>query len=66
MTEEAKVGVRTVRQDFKKKIDVAKTGKTISEDEAKVYETELQKAVDSAIKDIELLEKKKNEEIMKV
>lgn len=66
MTEEAKVGVRTVRQDFKKKIDAAKTGKTISEDEAKVYETELQKAVDSAIKDIELLEKKKNEEIMKV
>ncbi len=66
MAEEAKVGVRTVRQDFKKKIDAAKTGKTISEDEAKVYETELQKAVDSAIKDIELLEKKKNEEIMKV
>ncbi len=58
--------MRTVRQDFKKKIDAAKSGKTISEDEAKVYETDLQKAIDSAIKDIEILEKKKNEEIMKV
>jgi ribosome recycling factor len=38
MTEEAKVSIRTVRQDFKKKIDSAKSGKTISEDEAKVYE----------------------------
>jgi len=66
MTEEAKVGVRTVRQDFKKKIDSAKTGKTISEDEAKDYEVELQKAIDSAIKDIDILEKKKHEEIMKV
>lgn len=66
MTEEAKVGIRTVRQDFKKKIDTAKTGKAISEDEAKVYEADLQKSIDHAMKDIEVLEKKKNEEIMKV
>lgn len=66
MTEEAKVGIRTVRQDFKKKIDTAKSGKAISEDEAKVYEADLQKSIDHAMKDIEVLEKKKNEEIMKV
>ena len=43
MTEEAKVSIRTVRQDYKKKIDAAKAAKTISEDEAKGYEADLQK-----------------------
>jgi ribosome recycling factor len=66
MTEEAKVSIRTVRQDFKKKIDSAKSGKTISEDEAKVYEWDLQKAIDAAIKEVDIIEKKKEEEIMKV
>ncbi len=66
MTEEAKVGIRTVRQDFKKKIDSAKITKTISEDEAKDYEADLQKAIDASIKEIDLLEKKKTEDIMKV
>ena len=66
MTEEAKVWVRTVRQDYKKKIDSAKTGKTISEDEAKDYEGDLQKAIDASIKELDILEKKKEEEIMKV
>jgi ribosome recycling factor len=66
MTEEAKVSIRTVRQDFKKKIDTAKANKEISEDEAKGYESDLQKAIDAAIKDIDALEKKKEEDIMKV
>ncbi len=66
MTEEAKVWVRTVRQDFKKKIDSAKSGKMISEDEVKAHEADLQKAIDIATKEIEALEKKKIEEIMKV
>jgi ribosome recycling factor len=55
-----------VRQDYKKKIDSAKTGKTISEDEAKDYEGDLQKAIDASIKELDILEKKKEEEIMKV
>ena len=66
MTEEAKVSIRTVRQDYKKKIDTAKSGKTISEDEAKAYEADLQKAIDIAIKDVDGIEKKKEEDIMKV
>jgi ribosome recycling factor len=66
MTEEAKVSIRTVRQDYKKKIDTAKSSKTISEDQAKDYEADLQKYIDAAIKEIEILEKKKEEEIMKV
>jgi ribosome recycling factor len=35
MTEDGKVGIRNVRQDYKKKIDLAKSQKEISEDEAK-------------------------------
>ncbi len=66
MTEDAKVSIRTVRQDYKKKIDTAKSGKTISEDEAKAYEADLQKAIDIAIKEVDVIEKKKEEDIMKV
>ena len=66
MTEEAKVSIRTVRQDYKKKVETAKAGKTISEDEAKAYEADLQKGVDIVMKEIEAIEKKKSEDIMKV
>ena len=66
MTEEAKVSIRTVRQDYKKKIDAAKAAKTISEDEAKGYEADLQKWVDIVMKEIEAIEKKKSGDIMKV
>lgn len=64
--EEGKVSIRTVRQDFKKKIDSAKAEKTISEDEAKSYEGDLQRQIDLASKDAEALLKAKEEEIMKV
>ncbi len=66
MAEEGKVGIRNVRQDFKKKIDHAKSEKEISEDEAKTYENDLQKAIDAAMKEMESLLKHKEEEIMKV
>lgn len=64
--EDGKVGIRTVRQDFKKKIDNAKANKEISEDEAKSYETDLQKQIDAAIKEVDSLLKTKEEDIMKV
>ncbi|MBP9779915.1 ribosome recycling factor [Candidatus Gracilibacteria bacterium] len=66
LAEDGKVGIRTVRQDHKKKIDAAKANKEISEDEAKGYEAELQKEVDASIKEVEVLIKKKEEDIMKV
>ncbi len=66
LTEEGKVGIRTVRQDYKKKIDTAKTNKEISEDEAKVYEADLQKKVDASIKEVDEMLKVKEVEIMKV
>jgi ribosome recycling factor len=64
--EEGKVGIRNIRQEFKKKIDTAKTNKEISEDEAKGYETSLQKDIDGGIKQIEEMLKAKEVEIMKV
>ncbi len=66
MTEEWKVWIRTVRQDFKKKIDHAKAEKEISEDAAKSYEDILQKDIDSAMKEVESFLKTKEEEILKV
>ncbi len=66
MLEEGKVGIRNVRQDYKKKIDTAKSSKEISEDIAKNLESDLQKWVDQAGKEIEALMKKKEEDIMKV
>jgi ribosome recycling factor len=66
LAEDGKVWVRTVRQDHKKKIDTAKANKEISEDEAKAYESELQKQIDASIKEVDSLIKKKEEDIMKV
>ena len=64
--EEWKVGIRNIRQDFKKKIDKAKADKEISEDEAKNHEASLQKEIDKGIKEIEEMLKVKEVEIMKV
>jgi ribosome recycling factor len=66
MTEDAKVSIRNVRQDYKRKLDTAKNDKTESEDTIKVYETELQRVVDIVIKEIDTLEKHKESEVMKV
>jgi ribosome recycling factor len=66
LSEEGKVGIRNTRQEFKKKIDKAKADKEISEDEAKGYETNLQKEIDGGIKQIEEMLKVKEVEIMKV
>ena len=65
-TEDAKVSIRNVRGDYKKKIDSAKSEKTISEDEAKMHETNLQKAIDNAIKEVEALFAEKEKDIMKI
>ncbi len=66
LTEEWKVSIRNIRQDYKKKIDSAKSLKTISEDEAKIHEADLQKHIDASIRDIEKMLEKKEEDIMKV
>lgn len=64
--EEGKVGIRNIRQEFKKKIDKSKADKEISEDEAKTHEANLQKEIDKWIKQIEEMLKTKEIDIMKV
>lgn len=64
--EDAKVSVRTARQDSLKDIKVAKDWKEITEDDVKDLETKLQKMVDEANKKIDEITKKKDEDIMKV
>jgi len=65
-SEEAKVSVRTARQDSLKDIKIAKDSKEITEDDIKDYDVKLQKMVDEANKKIEEMTKKKEEDIMKV
>ncbi len=64
--EEWKVWIRNVRAEYKKNIDKAKAEKTISEDEAKAYEGDLQKKIDAAVKQLEEIIKTKEGDIMKV
>jgi len=66
MAEDAKVSVRTSRQDSLKDIKKAEDNKEISEDMRKNYETDLQKLVDDANKKIEEIFKQKEVDIMKI
>ena len=66
LAEDAKISIRNIRGDFKKKIDSAKSEKTISEDEAKLHETNLQKQIDTTIKAVESLFADKEKDIMKI
>ncbi len=64
--EDAKVSIRNVRGDFKKKIDQAKNEKTVSEDDAKRLETDLQKQIDASIKEVETIFAAKEKDILTV
>ena len=64
--EDAKVSIRNVRGDFKKKIDQAKNEKTVSEDDAKRLETDLQKQIDASIKEVETIFATKEKDILTV
>ncbi len=66
MAEDAKVAIRSVRSDFHKEIQKAKTEKTLSEDVIKGYEEDLQEAINEANKKVDELARTKEEEIMKV
>lgn len=66
LAEEAKVSVRNVRADAMKTIKKAEDDKTISEDERKDLESDLQKKIDDANKKIEEHCKLKEADIMKV
>jgi ribosome recycling factor len=61
--EGARVMIRDARADFRNGLQKAKNEKTISEDEFKKDETELQKITDEFIKKLEDLSGKKEVEI---
>lgn len=66
LAEEAKVSVRNVRADAMKNIKKAEDDKTISEDERKDLESDLQKKIDEANKKIDEHCKHKEADIMKI
>lgn len=65
LAEEAKVSVRNARQESLKDIKKAWDNKEISEDIVKQYESDLQKLIDEANKNIDEHYRKKDEDIMK-
>ena len=66
MSEEAKIAIRNIRQEYMKKIDIAEKAKEISEDAVKSKKADLQKDIDASIGQIEQLLKNKEEDIMKI
>lgn len=66
VAEQQKVVVRNVRRDVKKAIDTAQKGKTLTEDDAKRGDEQLQKITDEHIKKIDKLVEEKTKDIMQV
>ncbi|PIZ01818.1 ribosome recycling factor, partial [Candidatus Gracilibacteria bacterium CG_4_10_14_0_8_um_filter_38_28] len=64
LSEEGKVTVRNIRQDYLKKIK--SQDESVSEDIVKQQEKDLQKSIDEAIVLVDKMTKHKEEEIMKI
>jgi len=64
--ENAKVAVRNVRRDGMETVKRLEKSKEISEDEQKAHETDIQKATDAVISEIESALEAKSAEIMQV
>lgn len=66
LSEDGKIAIRNIRQDYLKKIKAAETAKEVWEDILKWYEKDLQKAIDDEIAKVDTMLKHKEEEIMKI
>ncbi|MBQ3423916.1 MAG: ribosome recycling factor, partial [Clostridia bacterium] len=66
MVEEGKVAIRNIRRDAMETIKKMKKDSSITEDDQKVAEKELQKVTDSHIEEIEKVGADKEKEIMSV
>lgn len=64
--EESKVAVRSIRRDANDKVKALKKDNSITEDEVKKTEEDIQKKTDSFIKEIEKLVEVKEKEVMTV
>lgn len=65
-SENSKVGVRNIRRDLMDGIKKAEKNKEISEDEKKVYESEVDDLANEFIKKIEEITKEKEKELLQV
>ena len=65
-TEDCRVAVRNVRRDANEVIKKMEKDKTVSEDEAKKAQEDIQKLTDKIIKDVDLVMAAKEKEIMEV
>jgi ribosome recycling factor len=66
MAEDARVRVRGVRREAMEKIKSAEKGGSITEDDQKLYEKDVQKMTDASITKIDQTLEKKEGEIMTV
>jgi ribosome recycling factor len=66
MVEDARVAVRMARRDANEAFKKAQKDKTVSEDEAKRGETEIQKLTDDYIKKVDKIAEDKEKELMTV
>lgn len=66
LVEEGKVAVRSIRRDTMDALKKMKKDSTITEDDLKLAETELQKVTDARVKDIDAIGAEKEKEIMSV
>ncbi len=64
--ENAKIAVRNVRRDAMETVKRQEKDGSMSEDELKAHETDIQKATDTVILEIDTVLKSKSEEIMQV
>lgn len=64
--EDAKVAIRSIRRDANDKIKALKKEGTLSEDEMKKHEEEVQKKTDNCIKEVDKIVEAKEKEIMSI
>ena len=64
--EDAKVGVRGVRRDSNEEVKKAEKAKTITEDESKKFQEQIQKKTDDKVAEIDKLITAKEKEIMTI
>ena len=64
--EESKVSVRNIRRDANEAIKKLEKAKSITEDDAKKAQEDIQKIVDKYIKEIDIAREEKEKEIMEV
>lgn len=64
--EDAKVAIRNIRRDQNDKVKAAEKAKTVSEDESKKIQEEIQKVTDNFIKEVDKVVEAKEKELLTV